>query len=89
LDLVEMKSRGGGRTSLLFEVEFLVPEPDTRTCHLVVHLDDGTTRRFDDFTLTTGPGRRERFTVPIPGGDIVEAAAPCRTYTLETSSSGN
>ena len=84
LDLIDMKPQGRGRTSLIFEVEVLVPEPDTRMCHLVVRLADGDTRRFDDFTLTGArAGGRERFTVPIPRDDIVEASAPCRTYTLQ------
>jgi hypothetical protein len=84
LDLVDVKRHTPTRTWLIFDVEFLVPEPDTRTCNIVVHLDGGRTRRFDDFTLTTGENGRQRFTVPIRDPNTVaDAEAPCRTYILE------
>jgi hypothetical protein len=86
LNLIDVKPKGLSRTSLIFDIEFLVPEPDTRMCHLVVHLEDGSTRRYGDFTLTTGPGRRHRFTVRIAPDDIAGAEAPCRTYTLKGDS---
>jgi hypothetical protein len=83
LDLMEIRRRGPQRTQLIFEVVFLVPEPDTRMCHLVVHLDDGRTRRFDDFTLTTRRNVRERFTVPIRRRSVSDAEVSCRTYSLD------
>ena len=78
------------RTELEFRVTWLLDDPDTRYCHVIVELTDGSRREYDEFSTSASEESPYTLTVAIEDpSSVSDADIECRTYDKPPTPSGN